>query len=326
MRYAKVRRITDIPTERSSHQVPTPKGGGVGFVLFTLLALSTYLIINGTIFTIPLFVFLIASVIIATLGWFDDKHDLSKRIRFGVQLLAALLIIILVTNLDAIYLPLVGTVDLGIAGGFLALIWITGSTNIYNFMDGVDGIASAQAVGVAIGWMAFAYIWNVPELFYLNSFILASVVTFILYNWPPAKIFMGDVGSIFLGFVFGAMPFMAANLSSDVSIGVTIWVSAFLLWPFLFDGSYTIFRRLSHEENIFEAHRSHLYQRLNIEGWTHKEISILYMVFSVLCVLFSIAFYLSSGWVQVLLFAGLIVLSILYVVYVKQTELSNKDG
>lgn len=323
MRYAKVRRMTDIPTERSSHQIPTPRGGGVGFVLLSLVALSIYLVINGTLFRTPLIVFLVASVIIAALGWFDDKHDLSKRIRFGVQLLAALLIIILVTNLDSIYLPVIGTVDLGIAGGFLALIWITGSTNIYNFMDGVDGIASVQALGVAMGWMAFAYIWNVPELFYLNSFILVSVATFLFYNWPPAKIFMGDVGSIFLGFVFGAMPFMAANLSPDVNIGVTIWVSAFLLWPFLFDGSYTIFRRLSLEENIFEAHRSHLYQRLNIEGWSHKEISILYMCFSILCALFSIAFYLSSGWIQVVIFIGLILLSVLYVVFVKRTEISN---
>lgn len=315
--------MTDIPTERSSHKVPTPKGGGIGFVLFSIIALSIYLAVNGTLFTKPLLVFLIASVIIASLGWFDDKHDLSKRIRFGVQLLTALMIIIMVTNLDSVYLPIVGLVDLGIAGGFLALIWITGSTNIYNFMDGVDGIASMQAIGVCIGWMVFAYIWNVPELFYLNSFLLAAICGFLFYNWPPAKIFMGDVGSIYLGFVFGAMPFMAAKLSSDVSIGMTIWVSAFLLWPFLFDGSYTIFRRLSNEENIFEAHRSHLYQRLNIEGWGHKGISILYMLFSLICIVFSVAFYLSSAWIQVIIFITLVLLSVFYVVFVKKTELAN---
>lgn len=318
--------MTDIPTERSSHYVPTPKGGGIGFVIFSLVALSVYLAFNGTLFTKPLIIFLAASIIIAALGWFDDKHDLSKRIRFGVQLLTALLIIIFIANLDSVYLPIIGLVDLGIAGGFLALIWITGSTNIYNFMDGVDGIASVQAIGVSIGWLVFAYIWNVPELFYLNSFILAAIFGFLFYNWPPAKIFMGDVGSIFLGFVFGAMPFMAAKLSSDVSIGVTIWVSAFLLWPFLFDGSYTIFRRLSNEENIFEAHRSHLYQRLNISGWNHHEISVLYMIFSLLCTGFAVAFYFSIGWVQILLFLALVLLSIFYVVFVKKTELAESAG
>src|SRR5690606_16101459 len=110
------------------------------------------------------------------------------------------------------------------------------AANIYNFMDGIDGIATVQAIGTSSGWMIFSALWGLPELFALNTCILTAVTVFLLFNWPPARIFMGDVGSLFLGFAFAIMPFLASSMSGFVAAGEAIWLAGLLLWPFLFDG------------------------------------------------------------------------------------------
>lgn len=320
IKYARLRRITDIPTERSSHTIPTPRGGGIGFVIASIIAFILYFGWMG-ILTSPLYLAMLLTVsVMACLGWFDDRHDLSQTVRFTIQVVAAGSIIFFIEGLDTFFIPYASTISLGIFSPFLGLLWITGATNIYNFMDGIDGIASTQALSASAGWMVIAYLWNEPVLFTINFIVLATVTVFLIYNWSPARIFMGDVGSVFLGFFFAMMPFLAAAISEEYSIGMTLWIGALLLWPFLFDSTYTLVRRVLKNENVFEAHRTHLYQRLNIAGWSHSIISVLYLSFSFLSVIIALIFIHESDFIQLSLLILLLVMSFVYVMIVRRVE------
>lgn len=320
IKYARVKRITDIPSERSSHVRPTPRGGGVGFVGLLFISFSAYLIFFGTQFGIEYFIFLIALLLISILGWFDDRNNLSRRTRFGVQLIASLLILIFIQNLSQIAIPTFGTFSLGIFGFIVGIVWITGVTNIYNFMDGVDGLSSVQAISATVGWGIFFYMYQLQDLFVLNIFVAAGVVGFLLLNWSPASIFMGDVGSLFLGFLFGVMPLMAGAYSEQIESGEALWFGAILLWPFLFDGAFTIGRRSLKGENIFEAHRSHLYQRLNIIGWSHKKISLLYALFSGFSLIIGLYYISCSEQERAIVITLLITFSIFFLLFVRNRE------
>ena len=320
IKYARLRRITDVPTKRSSHKVPTPRGGGVGFVIISILAFTLYFGWRGFLTSDMYIAMLLTLTAIACLGWFDDRKNLSPTVRLSVQLLAAISVIFFIEGLDTFFLPYVSNISLGIFSPVMGLLWITGVTNIYNFMDGVDGIASIQALTASTGWMIIANLWSEPVLFTVNLILFATIAVFLIYNWSPAKIFMGDVGSVFLGFFFAMMPFLAAALADERGIGFTLWIGAILLWPFLFDGTYTLVRRLRKGENIFQAHRSHLYQRLNIAGWSHDAISLLYLAFSLICVIFALIFIHESNNIQTLIIAGLLILSYLYIKGVDRVE------
>lgn len=320
IKYARLRRITDVPTERSSHSIPTPRGGGIGFVVISIAAFILYFAWMGLLSSRIYLTMLITLSAIACLGWFDDRRNLSQIIRFSIQVVAAASVIFFIEGLDTFYVPYMSTISLGIFSPFLGLLWITGATNIYNFMDGVDGIASIQALSASVGWMIFGYLWNEPVLIVINLILAATISAFLIYNWSPARIFMGDVGSIFLGFFFAIMPFLAAAIAEERTVGFTLWIGALLMWPFLFDSTFTLVRRFIKGENVFQAHRTHLYQRLNIVGWAHSTISTLYLAFSFLCAIFALVFTHEEDSIQLLLLFGLLLLSLLYILAVQRVE------
>lgn len=320
IKYARKKDITDVPTDRSSHSIPTPRGGGLGFVLISLIAFIIFFAWQGILSSDAYLTFLITLGIIASLGWFDDKNDLSAITRFAIQVISAAIILFFVGGLDTFSLPYVDEFSLGFLSPFLGILWIVGVTNIYNFMDGVDGIATEQALTASAGWVIFSLLWNEPVLFTINLIVFATVLVFLVYNWAPAKIFMGDVGSLFLGFFFAVMPFLVALVSEEYTIATTLWIGALLLWPFLFDSSSTLVWRLKEGENIFEAHRSHLYQRLNIVGWSHSKISTLYLAFSLFCLIIAMVYFHEGDVVQILLLFLLLFLSLLYMQFVLNAE------
>ncbi len=319
IRYADSLQITDVPNSRSSHTKPTPTGGGVIFVLVCIISLIIYAYQIGYSNS-PLLIFSAILLIMAIIGWFDDKHNLSRKLRYGAQSAAAIAVIVFISNMNTFHLPYLGLMDLGLIGFVFAFVWITGAPNIYNFMDGVDGIASMQAIGASAGWMYLASIWQMPELLVINLLIFISVTVFLWFNWAPASVFMGDVGSLFLGFLFAIMPFYAAYLPGSLEIGLLIWIAAIMLWPFLFDGAYTIFRRAMKGEDILQPHRSHLYQRLYELGWPHYKISLLYGVFTIISVSCAILYVTvpEGGRLTILLF--LLIGSYVYAGYVKKLE------
>jgi len=325
--FVRHKRIYDVPINRSSHTKITPRGGGLGFVLISLLTLLFLLIfldIHDSVSRNGIFL-LLALTGISLLGWFDDVGSLLKRIRFSVQIICSLITLLGVGTLVFFYIPLLVNVNVGIIGTILGIIWIAGTTNIYNFMDGIDGIASLQGVVAAFSWAVFGWMLGVELLMIMNLVLMTTLLAFLRYNWSPASIFMGDVGSVFLGFWFASMPFWAASFSPDLIVGETIWFAAFVIWPFLFDGSFTIARRFKNGENILEAHRSHLYQRLNIAGYSHKHIAILYVCFAVISSVFAFLFLQGSETLRFISIAVLFILSLGYAFYVQRIEERNSQ-
>jgi UDP-N-acetylmuramyl pentapeptide phosphotransferase/UDP-N-acetylglucosamine-1-phosphate transferase len=274
-RFGLRRSLLDIPNDRSSHSVPVPRGGGI---LIVVLSLTAYVIAAAYYESAPSIGYLIGAILIAAVSLADDLISVPFLIRLLVHFLAAAIVVYDVTSFTGVHIPTVGPdLELGIVGPVVTLLWLVWMVNAYNFMDGIDGIAGIQAVAAAGGWMFIAGYFEVHWLMVFSAAVAASVAGFLIHNWSPASIFMGDVGSAFLGFTFGSMPLLMEK-DSHVSSGWLFTTAVIILWPFLFDTVYTLFRRLARRERLWEAHRSHLYQRLVISGHSHRFVSIFYGV------------------------------------------------
>ncbi len=251
-RYALRRELLDHPNDRSSHAVPTPRGGGGAIALSYLLGL-TVLFGLGRVAWPLLAALLGGGFLVAVVGFWDDHGHVKRRIRFGAHILAAAWAVWWLGGMESIRLA--GSVlDLGLLGGAVALLGVVYLLNIYNFMDGIDGIAGGEAVTVAlVGGGVLAH-FALPELAWPLWLLAAATGGFLVFNWPPATIFMGDVGSGFLGFVFGVFVVALADTPAG------FWPLLILLGVFIVDASVTLGRRVLRRERFYDAHRSHAYQ------------------------------------------------------------------
>lgn len=283
-RWAERWNAIDIPNERSSHTRPTPRGGGLAIAGLTLVGLGLAAWFTDLQSSVALVAYLGGSGIVAAVSWIDDRQSLSNRVRFAVHSLAALLAIWGIGYWNDVALPTLLQFQLGWIGLLVTFIWIVGLTNAYNFMDGIDGIAGGQAVVAGFAWAMLGWLIGDTLTRSVGLLIAASSLGFLGHNWPPARIFMGDVGSAFLGYSFAILPLFAVlNHPGLLVFGVLV------VWPFLFDTVFTFFRRLRRGENVFAAHRSHLYQRLVIAGYSHRAISVLYIGLALIGVVFAFA-------------------------------------
>ena len=307
--YAERRRIIDHPNERSSHSMPTPRGGGLAIVI---LVLGTGLWFASEAGWSRSLIYVACGAVIAYLGWRDDIRSLSSRVRLAVQALVAIISIVGLGYFKAVTIPMFGELQLGVVGIMITFLWIMGLTNAYNFMDGIDGMAGGVAFAGGVGWMLLSF--NTGYL--VNSFafwvavaIAASSLGFLAHNWSPAKIFMGDVASTFLGYSFAVLPLIAIDKEGD-----SLMLGTLLMWTFIMDAGITFIQRLVKREAVFSAHRSHLYQRLIKRGYTHAAISSLYMVLTLVAVRLSYEWARGIQIAPVLIILGLpfiwIVLSI----------------
>lgn len=273
LRWSRKRQLLDIPNERSSHTAPTPRGGGVVIVLLGLTSYVAYTGVSGQ----PLvWGYLAGAILIAVISWLDDVYSVSFVWRFLVHSLAAILVIWNTGYWQSLYVPVAGvTIDLGPLGAVLAFLWMVWLTNAYNFMDGIDGISGVQALTAGIGWLLLGYLIGFPILYFYGGVLAFSSLGFLLHNWSPAKIFLGDVGSAFLGFSFSAMPFLAGAEYSGKSAPMP-FIALFLVWFFVFDTVLTFLSRLVRRHKVWTPHREHLYQRLIISGLSHSTVSLLY--------------------------------------------------
>jgi len=279
--------ILDVPNERSSHVTPTPRGGGLVIVLTSLFAYVVYSKITGRHFSGS---YLLGASIIALVSWLDDLFTISFVWRFLIQSLSAILVITALGHFREIYIPFDGNFDLNIFGPILTFIWIVWLTNAFNFMDGIDGLAGMQAVTAGIGWLVVGKVSNLDGASVIGGVLAFSSLGFLLQNWYPAKVFMGDVGSAFLGFSFAVLSLIAEHdgAGADSISPFLPLISISLVWLFLFDTVLTFFRRLLKGEKVWQAHREHIYQKLVISGYTHRFVSVLYGVTSVLTMAFLI--------------------------------------
>ena len=260
--------VIQAPNARSSHTTPTPGGGGVGIVLggsLVLVAASA-----GAIE--PFLPGLVIGAMIAAVGFYDDRHPIPARLRLPGQLVLMAIAIWLAVPLDALQqqtgipLPAIAVAVIALVG---AVYWI----NLFNFMDGIDGIAGAQAIFMLVGAAILATL-RVPgfidgPMFWCLVGVTAATLGFLALNWPPARIFMGDAGSTYLGFI---LAFLALVTIADGTLSLPQWL--ILSAAFVTDASVTLIRRLLLRERVFEAHRRHAYQVLSRRWSSHQRVTL----------------------------------------------------
>jgi UDP-N-acetylmuramyl pentapeptide phosphotransferase/UDP-N-acetylglucosamine-1-phosphate transferase len=303
-----VERMLDIPNARSSHTQPTPRGGGLGIVIGVLVGALGLLI--SRILSLPfreIAALILGGGIVALVGWLDDIYRLPYRIRLVVQAISSVIILIMVGYIRIVTIPFVSDIHLYSIGIPIALLWMMGLTNAYNFMDGIDGIAGGQALIAGLGWAIIGFISGQSFIGLIGLLLAASSLGFLFHNWPPARIFMGDVGSAFIGFILAVLPIIGGQRDPRFMIAGIL-----LVWPFVFDTSFTLIRRLTRGENIYVAHRSHIYQRLVIAGYSHRFVTLVYMALAAAGTIIALLWYIRAPFVNVavivlpiVLFAGL---------------------
>ena len=265
VRRAKRAGALDLPNERSSHRTPTPRGGGLGFVLTctALLALLALLDRGG----FRLWLALAGAFPVAWGGWLDDRRSLSPRLRLAVQAAAALWTLLCLGGVPVLdWGP--SRWDLGLGGTMVAALALLWGTNLFNFMDGIDGFAGIEGASVfLLGGAAFLLRGPVP-LGFLCLGLTGALGGFLLWNWPPAQIFMGDVGSGFLGFLFAAVA-LAGQLGG---IPIPFWMV--LGTGFFVDATATLLLRVGTGNSPVQPHREHAYQRLARHGLSHRTLSL----------------------------------------------------
>lgn len=252
-RYAVSRSLIDIPNGRSSHTVPTPRGGGVAIVVTFLLAVLL-LAVQQQMAMASVMAFVGAGGLIAVVGFMDDHGHIAARWRLLGHFIAAAWALYWLGGLAP--LNIMGTaIALGLIGNVLAAFYLVWMLNLYNFMDGIDGIASVEAICACMGACLIYTMCGYSDLIGLPLLLAAAVAGFMFWNFPPAKIFMGDAGSGFLGLVLGLLSLQAAWVSSQL-----FWAWLILLGVFIVDATFTLVRRLIRGDKVYEAHRSHAYQ------------------------------------------------------------------
>ncbi|MCM5572386.1 glycosyltransferase family 4 protein [Burkholderiaceae bacterium FT117] len=265
--YALRRELLDRPNERSSHTVPTPRGGGIAIVAGFALAATGWTLASGDARAGELWLALVPpALLVACVGFVDDHRPLSARLRLLAHFVAAAWAVGMLGGLPAIPLP-AGPLYLGAAGTALAIVGTVWCLNLYNFMDGIDGIAASEAVFVAL---AAAMLGGPGSAAFVPLLALAAASAgFLVFNWPPARIFMGDVGSGFLGLALAGL-LLAQQAAGDLPIGAAI----VLLGVFLSDATATLLVRLLRGDRIHEAHRSHAYQRAARRFGGHRPVTV----------------------------------------------------
>lgn len=310
----------DVPNRRSSHNRPTVRGGGIGMALAICLAL---LAVGSRTHGVPrgdIGLFAIATVIVAGIGLWADYRDPPASYRLFLQLGAAGLVMGAGTQFHVLKLPWGHNVELWWAGVPLTLLWIASLTNLYNFIDGADGLAASLAVVYSAGIAAFSFATRHPFEGVMALTVLAACLAFLWFNFPPARLFMGDVGSLTLGFVFAVLALRLATLGRQL-VPLAFWL--ILYSSFLFDTSYTIVYRAMRGEKFWQAHRSHLYERLLTKGWSHRQVTLFYVGLSLVSLAFALG-YLRSGLAGRTLIVGVqLLICLAHLVFVKAVEKSS---
>lgn len=264
LRYALSQQLLDQPNQRSSHSVPTPRGGGIAIVVAFLLGIGVMGAPSGVMIAV-----LGGGIGVAAVGFADDHGHVPARWRLLAHFCCAAWILywIGVPHLDVMG----SAFELGMLGAVLAALYLVWLLNLYNFMDGIDGIAGVEALIVGVGGTAVYWIAGMPMTgdVALPILLAAATVGFLLWNLPPARIFMGDAGSGFLGLMLGALSLQAAMVRPAL-----LWCWLVLLGVFVVDATVTLIRRLLRGERVYEAHRSHAYQHASREFGAHRPVTL----------------------------------------------------
>lgn len=299
--------IIDIPNERSSHTNPTPRGGGLSISVLVMLTVLLLYYLK----LIP-FEYVLAlaggGLLVTSVGWLDDHYDLSPLWRVSIYFIASGWALFWLGGLDTIsfgnYLLSANTVIY-----FIIIIFIVWLTNLYNFMDGTDGLAASEAISVGLfSGIIFLQIQE-KGLAIICFSIAATAAGFLYWNWAPAKIFMGDVGSCFTGFIFGVLALIGEKTGS---LPLMIWI--ILLSVFICDATFTLIKRIVRREKWYLAHRSHSYQKLVQMNVSHSKLATAVLGLNLLITWPGA--YIAYQWKQYALYVFLLIILLMYLIWI----------
>ena len=284
VRFAIGRNLLDVPNARSSHEVPTPRLGGLAVIAGVWAAAP---------FLSETFLFLAAATLAGLVGVLDDFVDLPFWLKAAGQATVAFILLFLVPPPISLAAGPLWPVAL-----LFGVVWVVALVNAYNFMDGIDGIAGGTAI---LNALFLATLVGTTGLRACLAVLAAAVAGFLAWNISPARIFLGDSGSHFVGFFLGAVALYTEPVGepgSPYGPYLAFLIAAAIFTPFLFDTAFTLVRRATARKNIFAAHREHVYQRITRDPASHRQVSIVYFAFSALA---GIAAVLASGGTLLLL-------------------------
>lgn len=274
-KYALHKNIVDVPNHRSSHMNTTPRGGGLSFVIL-FLSMIPILYQMGYFSLVTAIGIGLPALLIASVGMYDDYSHIPAKMRLSVHFCASMIALFFLGGLSSfsIFSWLIPT---GFLANGLAVIYLVWLINLYNFMDGIDGLAGMQAVSVCLSAACLYWLVGQPDHMILPLTLAATVSGFLYWNFPPAKIFMGDVGSGFLGFIVGLLSILA--MKTDECL---FWSWCILLGVFIVDATVTLLQRLFSGEKVYEAHCTHAYQHASRFYNSHLRVTIIILAINVI--------------------------------------------
>lgn len=308
----------DVPNERSSHEAPKPRTGGVAIVLsfYAVLAIL-FVAVPATRSFLP---FALGSGMLFLTGVVDDWRGLGVRLRFAMQLATVLTVAAFGLVLDHVYIPAVGVVHFGWFAVPLTCLFVMGSINFYNFVDGIDGLAAGSAFFTS-GFLALISMLLGHDYLALVFLVAAgSTVGFLQFNFPPSRLFMGDSGSTFLGFFFAYAAITGNRLTPELPVFIPILILSSLY----LDAGLTLFSRLIKKENIFKAHHTHYYQRLLSLGLNHKQVTLLEYGLVILLGISAVVYFKAGEYFPVFLSACWLMLFTLLILKIRGLERGDK--
>jgi UDP-N-acetylmuramyl pentapeptide phosphotransferase/UDP-N-acetylglucosamine-1-phosphate transferase len=301
--------ILDHPNDRSLHAIAVPRTGGVAIVSAVLVG---FILINILIkWDLRLSLISLIMVIVASLSYIDDRYGLTIKVRLFVQIICALLLSVGGLALQNITLPGFDwplPLWLSITISIIFIVWMI---NLYNFMDGMDGFAGGMTV---IGFTGLSILGYMAEhtIFFSASLVIAfSAAGFLIFNYPPARIFMGDTGSASLGFLAGAF-----SIWGSIEGIFPFWIAVLIFSPFIFDATVTLLKRLIRGDKIWEAHKTHYYQRLVDMGWGHKRTVMIEYGVMLFCSLTAITMSITTQNVQWIAIGLVLMMYIIFACYI----------
>lgn len=259
--------VLDRPNERSSHSTPTPRGGGLAVLVASALGMAIGVGL-GLIEARDALTVGLGMLLLGTVGWLDDTRGVTWRVRLAVQVAIACSTLYMFGGLPAVRVGS-ATLELGAAGYIVGALGIVWSINLYNFMDGIDGLAGSQAVlifGTATLLLLFRDDYSLGTI---AAVLAAASAGFLPWNWPPAKIFLGDVGSGAIGYAVASLA-----IASESKRSVPLLAFAIIGGVFISDATVTLVRRLARGNKPTDAHREHAYQRLTRAWGSHRPVTL----------------------------------------------------
>ena len=272
--------VMDTPDDRKVHTRPVPKGGGVGVVAAFLVGTGClYLFAGFARIAEPYFLGVIfASLAIAVVAFFDDVRDWPFTVKLGAQILAAGIAVASGIVVDVVHVPVWGDVPLGLLAAPATIFWVLFATNAMNFIDGLNGLAAGVAVIACAALAGISAEMGGWFVYFASLLLAAGLVGFLPFNFPRARIFMGDVGSQFCGFVLAVLGVIAGRFEQ---VPLSALLVPMLLFGVLFDVAFTLARRLVAGDRLTQAHRSHLYQVAHRSGMDPVAVTLVHWGFAV---------------------------------------------